>query len=166
MEYSEFHLSTIVKVGAGFGFFNFDFHPDIITSTLGITPDEIRIKDEIRTHPNEKEFKTPFNSWGLSSNSDSKDINVHLRVLLQRLEGLEAKFKPEFGQPCFDILYKSNYLYVGSGPWFEVDVIAGIARLKAEMVFDIYQVDEEVARDPNSQFERLTREQAKDMFKK
>lgn len=159
MEYSEFHLNTIVKVEAYFAFNNFDFHPDLITKELGIKPDKIDVKGDPRETIPGKSIITPFNSWGVKSNSDSKDINFHIKQLLTRLKGLESKMNPKFGAPYFGILYKSNYLYAGSGPYFEPEVIQGIAKFKAEMVFDIIQVDQDLSEEePKSRFRRLTRE--------
>jgi hypothetical protein len=42
-------------------------------------------------------------------------------------------------------LWEGNYLYAGSGPFYEADVIAGIATLGADLWQDIYQIDEDDA---------------------
>lgn len=159
MEYSNFYLNTIIKVSADFGFSDFETHPDSITEKLGIQPDNFMVKGVTRLMRTGKKFTNPFNSWSISSNSESKDINEHVRELLRRLDGLENKFDPEFGPPNIGITFKSNYLYMGSGPHFEKEILAGIAKLGAEMSFDIYQIDQELSVDERrSIFRRITRE--------
>jgi hypothetical protein len=144
MALSDFYESTIEVVRAYFGFSEFECDPQEITSTLGVVPIEIQRKGEQRTLRNGHEITIPYNSWSIESNSDSKDINVHLRQLLQRLEGLEHRIQAEW-KPYFSILWKGNYLYAGSGPFYEHDVLAGIVRCGADLWQDIYQVDDDNA---------------------
>jgi hypothetical protein len=40
------------------------------------------------------------------------------------------------------LLGSAIYLYAGNGPFYETDVIAGIASWQAELFQDIYQVDQ------------------------
>ena len=41
----------------------------------------------------------------------------------------------------FDVLWESSYLYAGTGPILEENIIDGMSRLKASIGFDIYQID-------------------------
>jgi hypothetical protein len=92
------------------------------------------------------------------SASNSKDINDHLRQLLVRLGAAKAPFDPEWGEPQFGILWKGNYLYAGSGPFYEPDVIAGVAGLGAALYQDIYQVDQDDSEVENkSEVRRIPR---------
>ena len=143
MSISEFHASTILEVGASFGYSNCSCDPDEITSHLGIKPDEIRVQGTPRTTKAGITITTPLNSWYISSTSESKDINEHIRNLLLRLEGRNALPLPDWGEPSFGILWKGDYLYAGSGPFYEPDVMAGIASYGATLYQDIYQVDQE-----------------------
>ena len=140
---SEFHESTIVKVSAHFGFSPTSCDPDLITRGLGLAPDSVFRKGEEVPLPNGKTFVRPFNSWAIVSQAASKDVNVHLRELLARLEGREGSLTPEFGTPSFGVTWKGNYLYAGNGPFYEADVLEGIVRYGAELWQDIYQVDQE-----------------------
>jgi len=140
---SEFYESTIIKVSAGFGFSDFNCDPGAITEVLGVQPDSMSRKGEDFLLPNGKAGVRPFNSWGITSRSESKDVNVHLRELLERLEGKEGSLRADFGAPSFGVIWKGNYLYAGSGPYYEADVLMGIARFGAELWQDIYQVDQE-----------------------
>lgn len=140
MALSEFYESTIEEVRAYFGFSEFECDPQEISSALGIEPTEVRRKGEQRVLRNGREFTIPFSSWSIESDSDSKDINVHLRQLLQRLDGKEQRIDAKW-KPSFSILWRGNYLYAGSGPFFEFDVLAGIVRCGADLWQDIYQVD-------------------------
>lgn len=143
MAITEFYASTILKVSVSFGFAGFDGDPDEITRVFGIPPDEVRRKGERRMLHNGREFDTPFSSWTIVSADDSKDVNDHLRGLLRRIEGKQSACKTDFGRARFDVTWKCNYLYSGSGPFYEADVIAGIASWQAELFQDIYQVDQD-----------------------
>ena len=143
MALSEFYASTILKAAASFGFAEFSCDPDEITRAFGIAPEEICRKGERRITRGGHEFVTPFSAWSIQSEDDSKDINEHLRVLLRRIDSKQALYKVEFGPPAFGVTWKCNYLYAGSGPFYEADVIAGIASWHGELFQDIYQVDQE-----------------------
>ena len=156
MSLSEFHASTIVKVEASFGFAEFACMPDEITDRLGITPDGVRTKGEPHPTPLNPEQRVPFSSWHIESSSSSKDINDHLRQLLARLGAAKGPFDPKWGEPSFGVLWKGNYLYAGSGPFYEPDVIAGVAALGAALYQDIYQVDQDDSEIENkSEFRRI-----------
>jgi hypothetical protein len=143
MGLSEFYASTILGVSASFGFAGFDGDPDDITRAFGVPPDDVRRKGERRIGRGGREFDTPFNSWTIVSAVQSKDVNEHLRGLLRRVEGKQWAYKTEFRRANFGVTWKCNYLYAGSGPFYEADVIAGIASWQAELFQDIYQVDQE-----------------------
>jgi hypothetical protein len=142
MAISESYASTVILVRAYFGFSEFACDPDEITQALRIPPDEIRRKGELRTLPGGRELRVPFNCWTLNSQVDSKDVNDHVRDLLQRIIYSKDRFRPDFGCPSFNVLWKGNYLYAGSGPFYKSDVIAGIASLGADLWQDIYQIDQ------------------------
>ena len=144
MALSEFHESTILKTDAAFGFDNFACSPEDITERLGLNPDETRTKGEFRTRRDGSRLVVPFSTWSIASNSMSKDINEHLRELLARLRVAKLPFSPDWGEASFGVLWKSNYLYAGTGPFYEPDVLCGIAALGAALYQDIYQVDEEL----------------------
>lgn len=143
MALSEFYESTIIEVQAYFGFDNFDCHPSEISASLGVEADDFHLKGSSRTLKNGKTIKNHFSSWSIESKSVSKDINVHLRQLLDRLNEVQNKFEPRFGKPSFSVVWKGNYLYAGSGPFYETDVLKGISKLSAELYHDIYQIDED-----------------------
>jgi hypothetical protein len=87
-------------------------------------------------------------SWYLSSEGavDSKDINDHFHYVLERLlPGRDYFAQVPNGETYFDVLWKSSYLYAGTGPLIDAASIAGIAALGAGVGFDIYQVDEDGA---------------------
>ena len=143
MALSEFYESTIIKVGAYFVCSDFTESPDEITDALGIEPNDIRRKGDLRKLKNGKEIEERTNQWSIESSSDSKDINIHVRQLLHQLEGKEGLVKNTWN-PSISILWKGNYLYAGSGPFYEKDVIEGIAKIGAELWQDIYHEDEKI----------------------
>jgi hypothetical protein len=138
MAISDFYSSTIVKVTAYFGFSQFACDPDEITRHLAIEPDEVDRKGAIRIVIAHRRIEWPFNSWSIASHVESKDVNEHLRELFDRLSRVCHDLPERFGEPSFSIHWKGNNLYSGSGPFFEADVIAGIARLSASLFQDIY----------------------------
>lgn len=141
---SEFYLATIVEVGASFGFMGFLCHPSEITSVLELAPTLARREGEQIALANGKHILAPTSEWTLFSTVDSKDVNVHLRELLGRLGAVSSRIRSVWGSPSFSVLWKGNYLYAGNGPFYEKDVIAGIAALGADLWQDIYQVDDGV----------------------
>jgi hypothetical protein len=141
MPISDFHASTIICVRAYFGFDQFTCDPEEITQALLIEPDEVRRAGELRALRGGRVLRTPFSDWSLASGTDSKDVNDHIRELLRRVGPAGKHFRPAFGPPSFSVLWKGTYLYAGSGPFYESDVIAGIASLGADLYQDIYQVD-------------------------
>ncbi|MCV6606565.1 MAG: DUF4279 domain-containing protein [Porticoccaceae bacterium] len=143
MSLSDFHKSTIIEVRAYFGFTYFECDPEEITATLGVRPDIVMRKGEVRTLKSGKKITNAFSSWSIQSCNNSKDVNDHLRELLQRMSGCGEKISKRFGSPGFSVLWKGNYLYAGSGPFYEADVLQGVAELKGMLWHDIYQVDEE-----------------------
>ena len=144
MAISEFHESTIVSVSASFGFAQFACPPEEITRELGIEPDLTVTKGSARRILSGRKTGTaPFSTWSISSSCDSKDVNEHLRELCGRLGSAKRSFDPAWGEPTFGVTWKGNYLYAGSGPFYERDVIERIAALGASLYQDIYQVDEE-----------------------
>jgi len=158
MAISDFHASTIIKVRVYFGFDQFECDPSEISIALGIKPDEVRRKGEKRKLRNGKEMKMEnrANSWGIESKSDSKDINDHLRELLVKLKGKEKLIEERFGKPSFSVLWEGNYLYAGSGPFYERDVLKGIVAFGADLWQDIYQIDQSDDEIENkSEFKRI-----------
>jgi hypothetical protein len=142
MALDEQFAATIKDMKATFGFSRFSCDPDEISDRLGLAPDNIRRKGENRAMPNGRGFAVPFSSWSIESRSASKDVNDHLRELLARLQGTHARILPQWGVPSFGILYKATHLGTGNGPFFEADVIEGIALFKAELWQDIYALDD------------------------
>src|SRR5262245_5221767 len=138
MAISDTYASTIINVKATFGFSEFDCNPDEITQALGVVPDEVGLKGQVRQIRGGREIRQLWNSWTIQSRSESKDINDHLRELLTRLNGLAGGIRKDFGSPWFSVLWRGSYLYAGSGPFYEADVIAGIAGLGAMLWQDIY----------------------------
>ena len=143
MALDDHFAAEIQKVEASFGFWQFQCDPNEISTSIGIEPDEILRKGEIRLAAQTWRVTTPFNSWSIQSRSVSKDANEHLRELFVRLKGVESLLRPEWGVPSFSILYKATHLRRGNGPFFEADVIASVARFQAELWQDIYALDEE-----------------------
>ena len=160
MALSEFYKSTIIEANASFGYSNFSCDPDEITRVLGITPDEIMRKGEEWTTSTGKIRTRPFNSWHIASKSTSKDVNVHIRNLLKRLGKKHELVKKKWGKGSFGITWKNNYLYAGTGPFFEVDVLQGIARWHAELYQDIYQIDQDEVNDQGEEgLRRMSRDE-------
>jgi hypothetical protein len=142
MPIHEVYESMIAKAGASFGFLGFDCDPDMITTALGIEPDDLVRKGELRERRNGKVLPNPINSWSISSSSSSKDINEHLRELLARLASKQECLAKSFGTPSFSILWEAAFLHQATGPYFEADVLQGIASFAADLYQEIREVPE------------------------
>jgi len=138
---SDTYASTVIEVKVSFGLWRFDCSPDEISDALGLTPDHVLVKGEKRTIRSGHEVANEWNSWSIDSQSTSKDVNDHIRHLLDRLRPVTKSIRPEW-DPSFNVVWKGNYLYAGSGPFYERDVVAGISELGADLWQDIYQIDE------------------------
>jgi hypothetical protein len=143
MSLSADYRSTIIKVSVTFGFTGFECAPEEIGRALRIKPDGVALKGSKRILPNGRETNNPVSFWSIVSRSKSKDVNVHIRGLLARIAGRQSKLRPEFGRPDVSVTWFGNYLYAGSGPFYEADVIEQIASWGAMLWHDIYQVDQE-----------------------
>ena len=141
MALNEIFEDTIEKVEVALTFSGFDCPPEEITSILGIQPDQLRTKGEILTLAGDREFRAPESLWALNSRESSKDLNVQVRDILGRLAGLEKVIEPAWN-PAFNVFWKSTILGAGAGPYFERDVIEGIARIGAEVWQDLWLAEE------------------------
>jgi hypothetical protein len=135
-------LREITDVRSSLVFFDFEADPDTITDALGIQPDDIRRKGDLRTLADGHQFRVPHNLWVLESRAESLDPNDQIRDVLARIEGVLDKIDSAWN-PVFNILWKSKTLGAGAGPYYEKDVIQGIARIGAEIYQDLYTADEE-----------------------
>ena len=84
--------------------------------------------------------------WILSTEGRvaSKDINEHFRYLFRSISSadalLVARLEGWGAETYFDVLWESSYLYAGTGPILENDVIGEVAKLNGKIGFDIYQI--------------------------
>ena len=150
MNYSEEHLDHIGRVSANFVLSAEDLDPDIITKMTGIPPDLHTRRGETRKDYKGRPLATPHmeGTWVLSSKERvvSKDLNLHLEFLLQRLlphqDMITELLDRVGGQSYFDVLWESSYLYAGTGPVLSAEIVRGMSLLRAAIGFDIYQIDE------------------------
>lgn len=106
MALSESYESTILEGKATFGFSNFECDPSEITKILRITPDGVMRKGEVWVTKSGKALARPFNSWWIESRSTSKDVNIHLRELLERLGTRYECARSEWGKANFGVTWK------------------------------------------------------------
>lgn len=139
---SPLYEAKIRMVRVDFGFSSFVCDPDEITTALGIVPDQIRRKGEIRELRGGQRMTVPVSTWCISSRVESKDVNEHCRELLRRLEGCATRLDPRWGVPGFHVLWKATHFFGGNGPFFLADVVSGIAALGAELWQDLYAVED------------------------
>ncbi len=124
-----------------------DLDPDAVSKEIGITSTRSAVRGDERRLPTGNELD-PHNEgwWQLSSRGkvESKDINDHFRYLLAHLLPHREYIcsVAEKGESYFSVLWQSTYLYAGTGPMLDHDCIAGVVALKAEIGFDIYQINE------------------------
>ena len=148
MGINELHASHIRQVRGSFSISGQNLIPEQVTEAIGIQPDHSAHRgDEKRNYKGQIIGTHSESFWVLSTEGkvESKDINGHLRyLLLLLLPHREVILKiAESGETHFDVVWKSTYLYAGTGPVIDRDCLYGVAQLEAGMGFDIYQVDEE-----------------------
>jgi hypothetical protein len=146
MAISENYERTIEAVRVNLCFDDLDCDPDHITSVLQIQPDLVLRAGDTRELRGGKRIRNPTSQWALDSRSISKDVNVQIRDILERLDPVAHRIEPSWN-PFFNVIWKGNYLYAGSGPFYERDVLAGIARIGGELFQDIYQIDRDDLRE-------------------
>jgi hypothetical protein len=148
MTISDSHASHIQRVRVTFCFSKVELDPAAVTAAVGVNPTDVEHQGEVRRNFAGDVVGTyDRGSWYLSSEGavESKDINDHFRYLLEHLLPARDTFvQAPGGETYFDVLWKSTYLYAGTGPLIDSASIAGIAALGAGVGFDIYQVDEAV----------------------
>lgn len=162
---SKYDLKYVVRTYASFSLSNSDMHPKEITERLNLNPLSIEVKGEWIGLPKGGGYFAEENHWYIRSTSDSLDINIHLSELLDLIEPIANKFETSMGYPEFTITYLNNYLYAGSGPTIESEIVARIGKLNATMSFDIYQVDQDLTEEEkNSKFRRITRNELNNLL--
>jgi len=148
MTISDFYASHIQKVRVTFCFSKVELDPAAVTAAVGLNPTDVDYQGDVRRNfAGDVVGTNDRGSWYLSSEGavESKDVNDHFRYLLEHLLPARDTFvQASGGETYFDVLWKSTYLYAGTGPLIDAASIAGIAALEAGVGFDIYQVDEAV----------------------
>ena len=153
-EWNPLYLSHIGRVRADFTLSSPDLDPDEITHRLSMQPGSSSRRGEPRINAKgEPTGTTEKDSWWQinSQNVESKDINVHIQSLLELLlpheQEISRLVEQDRVESYFGVLWESSYLYAGTGPILEEASISGIARLKASIGFDIYQIDSDDSDD-------------------
>ena len=141
-------------INVGFDLTGPDIDPDAVSLGLAVNPHSCARKGDVyRRGPDGRVISQhPDGWWHLDStplirvSGDARmDINEHLKVLLDVLLP-KREIILEFatgGETYFGVIWKSTYLYAGTGPLIEAQYLRGITELGAGIGFDIYQVDEE-----------------------
>jgi len=146
------HASHIRGVNVAFMLLGDDLDPSAVTAALGILPHSCARKgDERRSPGNQLLGHNRQGWWRLDSTpllkvtgDEAKDINEHLKALLEQLLPHRASIL-DFAarnESYVDVVWKSTYLYAGTGPLIESQYLKGITDLGAGIGFDIYQIDE------------------------
>lgn len=164
-EITKYDLKYVVKTYASFSLNNSDMHPVEITARLNLNPLSIEVKGELISLPKGGGYIAGENHWYIRSISDSLDVNIHLTELLELIEPIAYKLEKSMGHPEFTITYLNNYLYAGSGPTIESEIVARVGKLNASLAFDIYQVDQDLSEEEeNAAFSRITRNELNDLL--
>jgi len=147
MDLNPSYESHIVKVAVAFEPTAPDLDPDDLSRILNVKPDDsAKPGDERRNYAGDLLAPHQEGWWKLSTEGkvQSKDINAHFNYLLDILLPHKEEILKLIanGETYFNVVWKSTYLYAGTGPIIERECINGIAALNAEIGFDIYQVNE------------------------
>ena len=162
---SKYDLRYVTEAYASFSLTGFEMNPNEISQKLNLTPLSVEVKGEPIELPKGGSYLSEENMWHIRSSVNSLDVNDHLKELLDRLETNEADLDESMGKSVFTVTYLNNYLYAGSGPTLESEVVARIGKFNAEIAFDIYQVDQELTEEEeNAEYRRLTRDEVNEIF--
>ena len=147
MSLNPLHASRIREVAVYFDSTAPDLNPDVVTQNLGVTPDRSARRGDKRQNVKGQPLQPHEEGWWQISSrgqTESKDVNKHLRYLLRQLlpHCDEIIRFAKDGEAYFGVLWKSSYLYAGTGPGLAHDCTEGVARLRAEIGFDIYHVED------------------------
>lgn len=148
MPISDLHASHIRRVHVEFVLEAPELEPDSVTRITGLEPSGSAKRGDGRENAKGTVVGTHEQGWWQFSSEgavDSKDINDHLRFLLERLLPHQEWIRLAAcnGETFFDVLWESTDLYAGSGPVIDPECMGGIAALGAGIGFDIYQVDDD-----------------------
>ncbi|HEX5435805.1 MAG TPA: DUF4279 domain-containing protein [Gemmatimonadaceae bacterium] len=148
MALNPLHEAHIRSVAVTFSVAAPDLDPAAVTAATGLQPDSsARRGDERRNRAGTLLSPEREGWWALGTRGKltSKDINDHFRYLHERLLPHASALQAfaQGGETFFDVVWKSTYLYAGTGPLIDADCLSGIAALGAGVGFDIYQVDED-----------------------
>lgn len=143
---SEFHASHIRKVRVGFIISGESLDHQKVTDALGIQPDLYANRGDTKVIGKAVGIHNE-GFWRIDTQGkvDSKDVNDHLHYLLSLLlphKDIILELAKN-GETHFDVIWKSTYLYAGTGPLIDKECLSGIGQLNAGMGFDIYQVEDE-----------------------
>ncbi len=151
----ESHASHITKVNVAFIISGPKVEPKDLSALFNTLPDRFARKGDERRNAKGNVIGLEEHGWWRIDSTPrlkvtgihEKNINEHLAVLLSILLPHRARLNElsEGGETYFDVLWKSTYLYAGTGPLIEAQYLRGIADLKAGIGFDIYQVDDDEA---------------------
>ncbi len=147
------HASHIRGVNVSFMLYGDELDPDTVTAALRISPHSCARKGDEQRAPRGQLLGHHRQGWWrldstplLKVNGDAeKDINEHLKVLLAKLLPKRTAIL-DFaarGESYVDVVWRSTYLYAGTGPLIEAQYLKGVTDLGAGIGFDIYQIDEE-----------------------
>jgi hypothetical protein len=153
MAINEFQASHTIDVNVGFILSGPRVDPHRVSDLIKILPDRSARKGDERRNIKGDLLGYEDNGWWRLDSGPrlnvtgirSKDINEHLKILLKILmpHCELLNLLSEGGETFFDVLWKSSYLYAGTGPLIEAEHLRGMVDLRAGLGFDIYQVDEE-----------------------
>jgi hypothetical protein len=146
MGISELHASHIKKVRVGFIISGENLDHQKVTNALGLKPDLCANRGDTKIIGKAVSVHSE-GFWRIDTQGkvNSKDINDHLNFLLSILLPHKDIIleMAQNGETFFDVLWKSTYLYAGTGPLIDRECLSGIGQLNAGMGFDIYQVDDD-----------------------
>jgi hypothetical protein len=145
MSISQLHASHIREVNVGFIISVPKVDPLQLSDLTKIQSDRSAKKGDERRNARGDLLGYEDNGWWRIESSfrlevtgvGKKDINEHLHALLNTLFPHAELLNQvsECGETFFDVLWKSSYLYAGTGPLIEARHLSGIAELNAGMGF-------------------------------
>lgn len=132
------------KTHATLRFVHVDLDPDVVTRTLGITPDVTHKRGDSRTGKSGREYLYPRGLWYLTTREwPSRNLEAHVTRLLDRVEpvaDLIREFARSHPECRFEIMCYWMSATGQGGPSLSPSTLSRIGTLGATLDFDIYSV--------------------------
>lgn len=131
-----------------------DFDPDRVTDQLGLRPDTVQRRGQLRPGPSGRRYEHDY--WGLSTAAlDEDEIEPHLNWLLDRIEPVAAQLEAIRGAGVSALLDCAwTCMGTGGGPWIQPATMSRLGALDLPLLISFYLHKEAESRETRESIRR------------